>query len=171
MVLGVINGEDSAIRLIAVYTHTEVRQPDFFRCLVALPGISHSLSLVGDWNAILDSHLDKVGLADRRGESKNPSNLPSCFQLADKYWLDFLNAPMWIRANHIGSSRSYLDRVFCRPVGRSRTCPCFKLVGYTDHKFAICTVDIDRIHRQCPGYWKLKVSSQRAKLSETGLAS
>lgn len=95
----------------------------------------------------MDERLDRMGLPDNRGGSKNLANLLSCFQLPDRYRLDFQNAPIWTWTNRIGSSRSNLDRLFVRLLDRSNiSCPRFKVAGYTDHKSVICMADIDKIH-------------------------
>jgi hypothetical protein len=115
--------------------------------------------LAGDWNAILDARWDYEGKADSRRGCKSLANLLSRFQLTDRFRLDFPTVPMWTWANNSGTSRSYLDRVFCRLADRdSIGCPHFNVVGYTDHKFVICAIDLDRLHRQGPGYWKLNAS-------------
>ena len=112
VVLDVSNGEGDAFRLVAVYAPTGAGRPEFFRRLEVFLGTSRSLVLVGDWNAILDARLDAAGLTDRRGGCKSLAHLLRRFHLSDRYRLDFPNAPMWTWTNRIGSSRSYLDRVF-----------------------------------------------------------
>lgn len=95
----------------------------------------------------------------------------SHIHLAEKYWLEFLSVPMWTWTNSIGSSRSYLDRIFCRPVDNSISCPYFKAVSYTNNKFVICTVYIDRSIGKSLDTGNWTCPSQRVKLSETELVS
>lgn len=60
---------------------------------------------------------------------------------------------MWTWTHHIGLSRSYIDRVFCRPTDKySIECPLVHIIGYTEHKFVICTVEKDKLLRHGPGY-------------------
>ena len=159
VVLDVNSSEGGAFRLVAAYAPTGAGRPAFFRRLEDFLGTSRSLVLAGDWNAILDARWDYEGMADRRGGCKSLTNMLSRFQLTDRFRLDYPTAPMWTWANSSGSARSYLDRIFCRLADRdSIGCPHFKVVGYSDHKFVICMVDIDRLHRQGPGYWKLNAS-------------
>lgn len=40
----------------------------------------------------------------------------------------------------------------------SLTCPLFKVVNYENHKYRICTLDLNRLYRQGLGYWKLNAS-------------
>lgn len=32
------------------------------------------------------------------------------------------------------------------------------MIGYTDNKFVICMVNVERLHRECFVYWELNLS-------------
>lgn len=63
--------------------------------------------------------------------------------------------PVWTWSNHSGSSRINLFRSEDRDrIG----CLHFKLFRYTNHKFVICKVHLDRTRRHVSSYSKLNVS-------------
>lgn len=58
---------------------------------------------------------------------------------------------------HRATALSNRDRrILSRAVDRySVVCPSFLIISYTVHKHEMCTLDIDRTHRQGSGYLKL----------------
>lgn len=82
--LVVLDMSYNTFRLITVYSLTGAGQPDFFRDWKVFLGTSRSLMLVGDWNTILDAHLDRVRLSDRKVGNKSLRNQLSYLQLAEQ---------------------------------------------------------------------------------------
>lgn len=69
------DSEGSAFRVVAMYIPTEVGLPNFFRYLGDFPlNVSLFLMFVDDRNAILESRLHRVVLADRRLGCKSFTN-------------------------------------------------------------------------------------------------
>lgn len=63
------------------------------------------------------------------------------------------------KTNTAESSRPYLDKIFRKAVNRSSIYwSQFKVINYTEFKFVIYTIELDRMHRQSDGHWKLNAS-------------
>lgn len=137
--------------LVRLHSLTGAEQPDFLYDFDIFLETSLYLVLVGDWKAIMDKCLDCVKLTG--------SGAKLC-ELIWRYRLGFSNVTVWTWANKNSSPRLHLEGIFCRRIEKHNiVCPQFKLVDYTDHKFGICTVDVDRLHRQESGYLKKLNSS------------
>ena len=100
---------------------------------------SKRLVLMGDWNAILDLKIDKVGRgASRLGRCKSSLvGLMTRHDLVDRFRLDQPGWEMWTWLDSSPSAKVgfYLDRVL---VSRADidfvSCPTFHLIAWTDHK-------------------------------------
>ena len=127
-------------RLVAVYApNIAVERVSFFRRLAPFLDDTKRLVLMGDWNAILDPKIDKVG----RGASsagRCESSLVSFVTrhgLVDRFRLDHPGREMWMWLDSSPSAKvgSYLDRVLVRRADIDFvSCPTFHLIAWTDHK-------------------------------------
>ena len=119
--------------------------------------------LVGDWNAILDSKIDRAGRG-ASGSVKCDSTLSDLWtesDLIDSYRLDHPGRQMWTWIGNrtpSGQARSYLDRVLVRRVDSDLvTCPMFHWIGRTDHK--LVRVSLRLVNRpRLASYWKFNTS-------------
>ena len=103
-------------RLVVVYApNTAVERVSFFRRLVPFLDDSKRLVLMGDWNAILDPKIDKVGWrASRLGRCESSLiDLMARHDLVDRFRLDHSGREMWTWLDSSTSAKvgSYLDRV------------------------------------------------------------
>ena len=87
----------------------------FFRRLTPFQDDTKRLVLMGDWNAILDPKIDKVGRgASRLGRCESSLvGLMTRHDLVDKFRLDHPGREMWTWLDSSPSVKvgSYLDRV------------------------------------------------------------
>ena len=103
-------------RLVAVYApNIAAERVPFSRRLVPFLNDTKRLVLMGDWNAILDPKIDKVGReACRLGrcESSLVGHM-TCHDLVDRFRLDHPGREMWTWLDRSPSAKvgSYLDRV------------------------------------------------------------
>ena len=90
----------------------------FFRRLTPFLDDTKRLVLMGDWNAILDPKIDKVGRGARRVERCESSltGLMTRHDLVDRFRLDHPGREMWTWLDSSPSAKlgSYLDRVLVR---------------------------------------------------------
>ena len=102
-------------RLVAFYApNTAVERVSFFRRLAPFQDDSKRLVLMGDWNAILDPKIDKVGRgASRLGRCGNSLvDLMARHYLVDRFHLDHPGREMgtWLDSSPSAEVDSYLDR-------------------------------------------------------------
>ena len=87
----------------------------FFRRLALFLGDPKRIILVGDWNAILDPNIDRVGRGARGSERCESSLLDfmARHKLVDRFRLDHPGREMWTWLDSSPSVRAryYLDRV------------------------------------------------------------
>ena len=103
-------------RLVVVYAlNIAAERVSFFRQLASFLDDSKRLVLMGDWNAILDPTIDKVGREARRlGRCECSLVGPMTrHDLVDRFRLDHPGRGMWTWLNRSPSAKvsSYLDRV------------------------------------------------------------
>ena len=150
-------------RLVAVYApNIAAERVSFFRRLAPFLDDTKWLDLMGDWNAILDPKIDKVG----RGASilgRCESSLVSFVTrhgLVDRFRLDHPGREMWTWLDSSPSAKvgSYLDRVLVRRADIDFvSCPTFHLIAWTDHK--LIRVSLRLANRpSLAGYWKFNTS-------------
>ena len=107
-------------RLVAVYApNIAVEMVSFFlERLAPFLDDSKRLVLMGDWNAILDPKIDKVGRGARRLGRRESSlvGLMTRHDLVDRFRLDHPGREMWTWLDSSPSAKvdSYLDRVLRR---------------------------------------------------------
>ena len=120
------------------------------------------LVLMGDWNAILDPKIDKVGRgANRLGRCESSLvGFMTRHGLVDRFRLDHPGREMWTRLDRSPSAKvgSYLDRVLVRRADIDFvSCPTFHLIAWTDHK--LIRVSLRLANRpSLAGYWKFNTS-------------
>lgn len=103
--------------------------------------------------------IDYVGRSNHRTSCKCFQDLLRRFQQSDKYQLNHTYVSTWTRSKHIGSSKSYQDRILCRILDRDRLrYPQFHIVSDMDHNLVTCTLYLDMVRRQGPSYWKMNAS-------------
>ena len=105
--------------LVAVYaSNIAAKRVSFFRLLAPFLDDTKLLVLMGDWNAILDPKIDKVGRgASRLGRCESSLvGLMTCLDLVDRFRLDHPGREMWTWLDSLPSAKvgSYLDRVLVR---------------------------------------------------------
>ena len=128
---------------------------------------SKRLVLMGDWNAILDPKIDKVGRgASRLGRCESSLvNLMTHHDSVDRFRLDHPGQEMWTWLDSSPSAKvgSYLDRVLVRIADSNFiSYPTFDLIAWTDHKLVRVSLGLAYRHIQA-GYWTFNTS-----LLETG---
>ena len=106
-------------RLVAVYASNIVAEKiSFFRRLAPFLDDIKLLVLMGDWNAILDPKIDKVGRgACRAGRCESSLvGFVTRHGLVDRFRLDYPGREMWTWLVSSPSTKvgSYLDRVLVR---------------------------------------------------------
>ena len=163
-------------RLVVVYAaNTPVERVSFFRQLVPFLADSKRLVLMGDWNAILDPKIDKVGRgASSLGSSESTLvGLMTRHDLVDRFRLDHPGPEMWTWLDSSPSAKvcSYLDRVFVRRTDSDFVSwPTFHLIAWTDHK--LVRVSLRLANRpSLAGYWKFKTSLLAIRDSQDPLES
>ena len=150
-------------RLVAVYApNIVVERVSFFRRLAPFLDDTKRLVLMGDWNAILDPKIDKVGQGARRvGRCESSlAGLMTRHDLVDRFRLDHPGREMWTWLDSSPSAKvaSYLDRVLVRRADIDFvSCPTFHLIAWTDHK--LVRVSLRLANRpSLAGYWKFNTS-------------
>ena len=117
---------------------------------------------MGDWNAILDPKIDKVGRGARHAGRCESSfaGLMTRHDLVDRFRLDHPGREMWTWLDSSPSAKvgSYLDRVLVRRADIDFvSCPTFHLIAWTDHK--LVRVSLRLANRpSLAGYWKFNTS-------------
>ena len=104
-------------RLVAVYaSNIAAERVSFFRRLAPFLDDKKRLDLMGDWNAILDPKIDKVGRgASRRGRCESSlAGFTTRHDLVDRFRLDHPGWEMWLDSSPSAKVGSYLDRVLVR---------------------------------------------------------
>ena len=150
-------------RLVAVYApNFAAERVPFFRRLAPFLDDSKRLVLMGDWNAILDPKIDKVGRgASRWGRCDSSlAGLMTRHDLVDRFRLDHPGREMWTWLESSPSAKvgTYLDRVLVRRADIDFvSCPTFHLIAWTDHKLVSVSLRLaDR--PSLAGYWKFSTS-------------
>ena len=150
-------------RLVAVYvSKIAAERVSFFRRLAPFLDDTKQLVLMGDWNAILDPKLDKVGRGTRRAGRCDSSlvGFVTHHDLVDRFRLDHPWREMWTWLDSSPSAKlgSYLDRVLVRRADIDIvSCPTFHLIAWTDHK--LVRVSLQLANRpSLAGYWKFNTS-------------
>ena len=153
-------------RLVAVYavyaSNIAAERIFFFRRLAPFLDDTKRLVLMGDWNAILDPKIDKVGRgASRLGRCESSlAGLMTRHDLVDRFRLDHPGWEMWTWLDRSPSAKvgSYLDRVLVRRADLDFvSCPTFHLIAWTDHK--LVRVSLRLANRpSLAGYWKFNTS-------------
>ena len=150
-------------RLVAVYaSNIAAERVSFFRRLAPFLDDSKRLVLMGDWNAILDPKIDKVGRgASRLGRCESSLvGFVTRHGLVDRFRLDHPGREMWTWLDSSPSAKvgSYLDRVLVRRADIDFvSCPTFHLIAWTDHK--LIRVSLRLVNRpSLAGYWKFNAS-------------
>ena len=127
-------------RMVAVYApNIAVERVFFFRRLAPFLDDSKRLVLMGDWNAILDPKIDKIGRgASRSGRCESSLvDLITRHDLVDRFRLNHPGREMWTWLDSSPSTKvdSYLDRVLVRRDDSDFVSyPTFHLTTWTDHK-------------------------------------
>ena len=144
-------------RLVAVYaSNIAAERVSFFL------DDTKRLVLMGDWNAILDPKIDKVGRgANRLGRCESSLvGFMTRHGLVDRFRLDHPGREMWTWLDRSLSAKvgSYLDRVLVRRADIDFvSCPTFHLIAWTDHK--LIRVSLRLANRpSLAGYWKFNTS-------------
>ena len=150
-------------RLVAVYaSNIAAERVSFFRRLAPFLDDTKRLVLMGDWNAILDPKIDKVGWgANRLGRCESSLvGFVTRHGLVDRFRLDHPGWEMWTWLDRSPSAKvgSYLDRVLVRRADIDFvSCPTFHLIAWTDHK--LIRVSLRLANRpSLAGYWKFNTS-------------
>ena len=121
-------------RLVAVHASNIAEESvSFFRRLAPFQDDTKRLVLMGDWNAILDPKIDKVGRgASRAGRCESSLvGFVTSHGLVDRFRLDHPGREMWTWLDNSPSAKvgSYLDRVLIRRADIDFvSCPTFHLV-------------------------------------------
>ena len=140
-------------RLVAVYASNIVAERISFFCrLVPFLDDTKRLVLIGDWNAILDPKIDKVGQGAKMLGRCDSSlvGLMTHHNLVDRFRLDHPGWEMWTWLDSSPSAEvgSYLDRVLVRRADIDFvSCPMFHLIAWTDHK--LVSVSLWLANRPC----------------------
>ena len=117
---------------------------------------------MGDWNAILDPKIDKVGRgASRLGRCDSSLvGLINRHDLVDRFRLDHPGREMWTWLDRSPSAKVafYLDRVLVKRADIDFvSCPTFHLIAWTDHKLVRVSLRLANRPRLA-GYWKFNTS-------------
>ena len=150
-------------RLVSVYaSNIAAERVSFFRRLAPFRDDTKRLVLMGDWNAILDPNIDKVGRgANILGRCERSFvGFMTRHDLVDRFRLDHPGREMWTWLDRSPSAKvgSYLDRVLVRRADvHFVSCPTFHLIAWTDHK--PIRVRLRLANRpSLAGYWKFNTS-------------
>ena len=124
--------------LVAVYaSDIAAERVFFFRQLAPVLNDTKRLVLMGDWNAILDPKIDKVGRrANRLGRYESSLvGFMTRYDLVDRFRVDHPGREMWTWLDRSPSAKvgPYLDRVFVRRADIDFiSCPTFHSIAWTD---------------------------------------
>ena len=134
----------------------------FFRRLVPFLDDTKRLVLIGDWNAILDPKIDKVGWGARRlGRCESSLVcLITRHNLVDRFRLDHPGREMWKWLHSSSSAKvgSNLNRVLVRRADIDFvSCPTFHLIAWTDHKLVRGSLRLAN-RSSLAGHWKFNIS-------------
>ena len=134
----------------------------FFRRLGPFLDVTKRLVLMGDWNAILDPKVDKVGRgASRLGRCESSLvGLTTRHDLVDRFRLDHQGREMWTWLDSSPSAKvdSYLNIVLGRRADINFvSCPAFHLIAWTDHKLVRVSLRLPN-RPSLAGYWKFNTS-------------
>ena len=146
-------------RLVAVCASSIAAEGvSFFRRLAPFLDVTKRLVLMGDWNAILDPKMDRVGRGARRAGRCESSlaGLMTRHDLVDRFRLDHPGREMWTWPDSSPSAKvgSYLDRVLVRRADIDCvSCPTFHLIAWTDHKLVRVGLRLAN-GPSLAGYWK-----------------
>ena len=150
-------------RLVAVYaSNIAAERVSFFCRLAPFLDDTKRIVLMGDWNAILDPKIDKVGRgASRLGRCESSLvGFMTRHDLVDRFHLVHPGREKWTWLDSSPSAKagSYLDRVLARRADIDFvSCPTFHLIAWTDHK--LVRVSLRLANRpSLAGYWKLNTS-------------
>ena len=150
-------------RLVAAYaSNIAAERISFFRRLAPFLDDTKRLVLMGDWNAILDPKIDKVGRGARRA-GRCESGLVGFVtrhDLVDRFRLDHPGREMWTWLDSSPSAKvgSNLDRVLVRRADIDFvSCPTFHLIAWTDHKLVMVSLRLAN-RPSLAGYWKFNTS-------------
>ena len=149
--------------LVTVYvSNIAVERVSFFRRLAPFLDDTKRLVLMGDWNAILDPKIDKVGRgASRSGRCESSLvGFMTRHNLVDRFRLDHPGREMWTWLDSSPSAKvgSYLDRVLMRRADIDFvSCPTFYLIPWTDHKLVRASLRLAN-KPSLAGYWKFNTS-------------
>ena len=150
-------------RLVVVYaSNIAAERFSFFRRLAPFLDDTKRLVLMGDWNAILDPKIDKVGQGARRAGRCDSSlvGFVTRHGLVNRFRLDHPGRKMWTWLDSSPSAKvgSYLDRVLVRRADIDFvSCPTFHLIAWTDHK--LVRVSLRLANRpSLASYWKFNTS-------------
>ena len=150
-------------RLVTVYaSNIAAERVSFFRRLAPFLDDTKRLVLMGDWNAILDPKIDKVGReANRLGRCESSLvGFMTRHGLIDRFRLDHPGREMWTWLDRSPSAKvgSYLDRVLVRRADIDFvSCPTFHLIAWTDHKRIRVSLRLAN-RPSLAGYWKFNTS-------------
>ena len=117
---------------------------------------------MGDWNAILDPKIDKVGRGDSRlGRCESSLvGLMTRHDLVDRFRQDHTGREMWTWLNSLPSAKvaSYLDRVLVRRADSDFvSCPTFHLIVLTGRKLVRASLRLAN-RPSLVSYWKFNTS-------------
>ena len=146
-----------------VYALAGWTQEPVHRCCCSARNPLHlRLVLMGDWNAILDPKIDKVGRgASRLGRCDSSLvGLINRHDLVDRFRLDHPGREMWTWLDRSPSAKVafYLDRVLVKRADIDFvSCPTFQLIAWTDHKLVRVSLRLANRPRLA-GYWKFNTS-------------
>ena len=150
------------LRLVVYAPNTPVERVSFFRRLAPFLDDSEGLVLMGDWNAIIDPKIDKVGWwASRLGRWESSLvDLMARHDLVDRFRLDHPGREMWTWLDSSPSAKvvSDLDRVLVRRADCDFvSCPTFHLIVLTDNK--LVKVSLWLANRpSLASYWEFNTS-------------
>ena len=138
------------------------RRLPFFRRLAPFLNDPKRLVFVGEWNAILDPKIDKVGRVASWAERCETSliDLIARHDLADRFRLDHLGREMFTWLDNSLSTRvgSYLGRALVRRADSNFVSfPTFQLLGLKDHKLVRATLCLAN-RPSLAGYWKFNTT-------------
>ena len=157
LVVADVSVKSFKFRLVAVYaSNIAAERVSFFRRLAPFLDDTKRLVLMGEWNAILDPKIDKVGREARRlGKCESSLvGLMTRHDLVDRFRLDHPGRKMWTWLDSSPSAKvgSYLDWVLVRGADIDFiSCPTFH------HK--LFRVSLRLANRpSLAGYWKFNTS-------------
>ena len=149
--------------LVAVYaSNIAAERVSFFRRLAPFLDDTKRLVFMGDWNAILDPKIDKVGWgASRLGRCESSVvGFMTRHDLVDRFRLKNPGRRMWTWLDSSPSAKvgSYLDRELVRRADIDFvSCLTFHLIAWTDYK--LVRVSLRLANRpSLAGYWKFNTS-------------